>query len=231
MQHNWRGQKARIVAVDRPSKVEKLKETFTRLGMNWVQVLGFAAEREISPEVRQKVDEEVRKLVEEGRASIVPGVLFIDDAHMLDPEAYSFLTRTMESELAPIMILATNRGITRIRGTDIESPHGMPLDLLDRLLIVPTRPYTPDEIREIIRIRADEEEVPLTEEAVEELTRIGVEASLRYAVQLMEPARIIAERNGRHKVTVDDVEEAQKLFIDLKQSTKYIQEYGEKWMK
>ncbi len=194
-------------------------------------LLGFAAEREISPEVRQKVDEEVRKLVEEGRASIVPGVLFIDDAHMLDLEAYSFLTRTMESELAPIMILATNRGITRIRGTELESPHGMPLDLLDRLLIIPTRPYTPDEIREIIKIRADEEEVPLTEEAVEELTRIGSETSLRYAVQLMEPARIIAERNGRHKVTVDDVQEAQKLFIDLKQSTKYIQEYEEKWMK
>ncbi|MCE4622346.1 MAG: RsmB/NOP family class I SAM-dependent RNA methyltransferase [Desulfurococcales archaeon] len=34
------GPKARIVAVDRPSKVEKLKETFTRLGMNWIQVLG-----------------------------------------------------------------------------------------------------------------------------------------------------------------------------------------------
>ncbi len=194
-------------------------------------LLGFFAEREISPETRQRVDSEVKKWVEEGRAEIVPGVLFIDDAHMLDLEAYSFLSRAMESELAPILILATNRGLSKIRGTDIESPHGMPLDLLDRLLIIPTRPYTEDEIREIIKIRAAEEGVELSDDAVEALTKAGVETSLRYAVQLMEPARIVASRKGRDTVMAEDVEDAKKLFVDVKQSTEYIQKYGELWMK
>jgi RuvB-like protein 2 len=54
---------------------------------------------------------------EEGKADIVPGVLFIDEVHMLDIECFSFLNRALESETAPIMILATNRGITSIRGT------------------------------------------------------------------------------------------------------------------
>jgi len=137
----------------------------------------------------------------------------------------------MESDLAPILVLATNRGMTRIRGTDIESPHGIPLDLLDRLLIIRTTPYTEEEIKEIIRLRADEEEIPLTEEALEELTKIGVEHSLRYAVQLMEPARIIAERNGRTKVTVEDVRMAAKYFVDVKESIRYIQEYEEKLLR
>ncbi len=194
-------------------------------------LLGFFAEREISPEVRQRVDGEVRKWVEEGRAEIVPGVLFIDDAHMLDLEAYSFLTRAMESELAPIVILATNRGLTKIRGADIESPHGMPLDLLDRLLIIPTRPYTEDEIREIIKIRAAEEGVEMKDDALEKLTKIGVETSLRYAVQLLEPARIIASRNNRDAIIAEDVEEARRLFTDVKQSTAYIRKYEELWMK
>ena len=194
-------------------------------------LFGFEMEREISPEIRKAVDEQVRKWVSEGRGEIVPGVLFIDDAHMLDIEAFSFLSRAMESELAPIIILATNRGLTKIRGTDIESPHGIPLDLLDRLLIIPTRPYTADEIREIIKIRATEEDVELTDEALELLTKIGSETSLRYAVQLMEPARIIARRKGREEVRAEDIEEAKKLFVDVKQSVEHVKRYEQMFLK
>ncbi|MEM4475599.1 MAG: RuvB-like domain-containing protein, partial [Fervidicoccaceae archaeon] len=186
---------------------------------------------EIGHEVRKMVDEEVKRLVESRKAEMVPGVLFIDDAHMLDLETFSFLSEAMESELAPILILATNRGFTKIRGTDLVSPHGIPLDLLDRLLIIVTRPYTRDEIREILMIRADEEEVPLEKEALERLADVGIERSLRYAVQLLEPARIIAARKGRPKVTVEDVEEAARLFLDLKRSTEYVAKHEELMLK
>ena len=37
---------------------------------------------------------------------------------MLDIECFSFLNRALEDEMAPIMVMATNRGVTRIRGTD-----------------------------------------------------------------------------------------------------------------
>ena len=36
---------------------------------------------------------------------------------MLDIECYSFLNRALESDQAPILIMATNRGVTKIRGT------------------------------------------------------------------------------------------------------------------
>ncbi len=194
-------------------------------------LLGLGAAREISQEIRRGVDEEIKKLVEKREAEIVPGVLFIDDAHMLDLEAFSFLSEAMEGELAPIIILATNRGLTKIRGTDIEAPHGMPLDLLDRLLIITTRPYNEDEIREILKIRADEEEIPLSDEALEELTRIGVEKSLRYAVQLMEPAKILASRKGRLKIIKEDIDEASRLFADLKTSVDYVSKYEKLFLK
>lgn len=38
---------------------------------------------------------------------------------MLDIESFTFLNRALESTLAPIVILATNRGICTIRGTDM----------------------------------------------------------------------------------------------------------------
>jgi DNA helicase TIP49 (TBP-interacting protein) len=44
-------------------------------------------------------------------------------------------------------------GITTVRGTQHQSPHGIPIDLLDRTLIIPTVPYTKDEVKQILSIR------------------------------------------------------------------------------
>lgn len=40
-----------------------------------------------------------------------------------------------------------------IRGTNYQSPHGIPIDMLDRLLIIATTPYTEKETRQILKIR------------------------------------------------------------------------------
>jgi TBP-interacting protein len=196
-----------------------------------ISIFGFTLEREISPEARREVDQLVKKWLDQKKAELVPGVFFIDDAHMLDIESFSFLSRAMESEFAPIIILATNRGFARIRGTDIESPHGIPLDLLDRLLIIPTRPYTADEIREIIEIRAEEAEIEISPEALEKLVEIGTKTSLRYSVQLLEPARILAEERGSSRVEVEDVERARRLFVDVSVSVEYLKKYESMFLK
>ncbi len=190
----------------------------------------FGGEKEISDEVRAKTDELVKEMIDQGKAELVPGVLFIDDAHLLDLEAFGFLTKAMESEFAPLIILATNRGIAKIRGTDIESPHGIPRDLLDRLLIIPTRPYKPDEIKDIIMIRSDELDIPLTDEALEELTKVGVERSLRYALQLLEPAWIIARRAEKRAVEKEHVLEAERLFADVKKSVEIVEKFRDLMM-
>jgi len=72
---------------------------------------------------------------------------------MLDIECFSFLNRALEGELAPLVVMASNRGITRIRGTKYKSPHGIPVDLLDRMLIISTKKYDEGEIKEIVKIR------------------------------------------------------------------------------
>ena len=153
---------------------------------------------------------------------MIPGVLFIDEASLLDIETFAFLNRALEQELSPIIIFATNRGVTKIRGTDAVAPHGMPLDLLDRLLIIVTRKYQADEIREILKIRAKEEKVNLTPEALEELVKLGTQRSLRYAVQLLTPCRILAESEGRKEISKGDVIKASKLFVDVRASAEYL---------
>ncbi|NXO66381.1 RUVB2 protein, partial [Phainopepla nitens] len=149
---------------------------------------------EIKPEVREQINAKVAEWREEGKAEVIPGVLFIDEVHMLDIESFSFLNRALESDMAPVLIMATNRGITRIRGTAHRSPHGLPLDLLDRLLIIATAPYGDKETRQILKIRCEEEDVEMTEDAYAVLTRIGLETSLRYAMQLITAASLVARK-------------------------------------
>ena len=144
-------------------ELQKRKEVVHVVSLHEVDVInsrqqGFLAlfagdTGEIKAEVREQIDQKVAEWREEGKAEIVPGVLFIDEVHMLDIECFSYLNRALESDLAPVLVVATNRGITRIRGTNYKSPHGIPIDLLDRLLIIPTKPYTEQEIRLILDCR------------------------------------------------------------------------------
>ena len=192
--------------------------------------MGGAETKEIDTEIRTAVDESVKKLVDEAKAFIHPGVLFIDDSHLLDLEAFSFLGRAMESELVPIIILATNRGVTTIRGTDVKSPMGFPLDLVDRSVIIGTHEYDPDSIREILRIRSSEEKVEIENDALERLTEVGSKSSLRYAVQLLSLAAQNSKAMKRERVTVEDVERVDKLFMDIGEAAEHLKKYEEKLM-
>ena len=138
---------------------------------------------------------------------------------MLDIECFTYLNRALESSISPIVILASNRGKCTIRGTeDIVAAHGIPPDLLARLLIIPTNPYSPDEIKTIVRIRTRTEGLSVTESALEKVSEDGVKVSLRYALQLLTPASILARVNGRKEIDVVDVVECEDLFIDAKRS-------------
>jgi RuvB-like protein 1 len=144
--------------------------------------------------------------------------------HMLDIECFTYLNRALESPIAPIVILASNRGTTLIRGThDITAAHGIPPDLLARLLIIPTKPYTPSEIQTIIRLRARTEGLTISDPALDRVTDHGAKVSLRYALQLLTPSSILAKVNGRESIDAEDVEECQDLFIDAKRSAQIVE--------
>lgn len=138
---------------------------------------------------------------------------------MLDIECFSYLNRALESDQSPIVIMATNRGITTIRGTKFRSAHGIPLDLLDRSLIIMTNPYTSDEVMNILKIRCEEEDVEISEDALELLTNIGMETSLRYAIQLITSASLAATKRKASEVDIEDIRKVYELFIDVKRST------------
>ncbi|OAV89500.1 RuvB-like helicase 2 [Puccinia triticina 1-1 BBBD Race 1] len=179
---------------------------------------------EIKSELRDQINSKVADWREEGKAEIVPGVLFIDEVHMLDIECFSFLNRALETELAPIVIMASNRGWARIRGTRYKSPHGVPMDLLDRALIISTSAYSADDVRTILSIRCEEEDAILTPKALEILTRIASESSLRYGIQLITTSSMVAKRRKSKEVDVPDIKKCYSLFLDEKRSVSYLKD-------
>jgi len=179
---------------------------------------------EITEKLRSEINKVVNKYIDQGIAELVPGVLFVDEVHMLDIECFTYLNRALESTLAPIVIFATNRGMCTVRGTEVIAPHGVPVDLLDRLMIVRTMPYSLQEIVQILAIRAQIEGISVDEEAYAYLGEIGVRSTLRYAVQLLTPAKVVVNTNGREEIGKDDIEEIDSLFYDAKASAKLLAE-------
>jgi len=143
---------------------------------------------------------------------------------MLDIECFSFLNRKLEEEMAPIVIMASNRGMAKIRGTNYSSPHGLPVDLLDRVLIISTRPYAEEDIEQIIRIRCQEEDVTLTDQAIGVLTSMAMQTTMRYALQLISSADVIAKRRRSNTVDIEDLRKCYIYFNDEKRSVQWLKE-------
>lgn len=69
----------------------------------------------VSDKLRTEINKVVNRYIDQGVAELVPGVLFVDEVHMLDIECFTYLHRALESSIAPIVVFASNRGNCLIR--------------------------------------------------------------------------------------------------------------------
>lgn len=199
--------------------------------MSMLNQMGKPRKTEITEKLRAEINKIVSGYIDQGIAELVPGVLFIDEVHLLDLECFAYLNRALESNLAPIVIFATNRGMTEVTGTEMQAPHGIPIDLLDRCMIIRTVPYSLEEIAVIIQIRAKVEGIALKDDSVvAALLDVASRTSLRYATQLLTPASILSGVKGQENLTAADVKEADGLFFDAKASAKILIESGSKYI-
>ncbi|MCJ1307154.1 RuvB-like protein 2 [Agyrium rufum] len=221
-------------------ELQKRKEVVHTVSLHEIDVInsrtqGFLAlfsgdTGEIRSEVRDQINTKVGEWKEEGKAEIVPGVLFIDEVHMLDIECFSYINRALEDDLAPIVIMASNRGNTRIRGTSYRSPHGLPLDFLDRVVIVSTHAYSSEEIHKILALRAQEEDIEVTPNALALLTKMGEEAGLRYASNIITTSHLLAQKRRAKNVDVEDVQRSFKLFYNPARSVQFVEEFEKRFI-
>ena len=105
------------------------------------------------------------------------------------------------------------------------SPHGIPVDLLDRLLIIKTTTYGIEELMKILAIRASTENIKLTPEALAYLGEVGDRTSLRYCVQLLSPAWVLANTKGKSEISKEEIVDVNELFYDAKESAKLLMQH------
>lgn len=195
---------------------------------NIVSQLMAPKKTEVTDRLRSEINKVVDEYIESGVAELMPGVLFIDEVHMLDVECFTYLYRALESPMAPVVVFATNRGKTTVRGLDDKAAHGIPPEMLDRLMIIPTMKYNEEDVRKILVHRTEAENVTFDEKAFDYLSHVGSEKSLRYALQLIAPARLCAQTCGRETIEFEDVERCTKLFMDRSESLKKAEEIQKK---
>ncbi|KAF6763303.1 RuvB-like helicase 1 [Ephemerocybe angulata] len=180
-------------------------------GQDIMSVMGSlvkSGRTEVTEKLRKDVNKVAQNYVDQGVVEAVPGVVFIDEVHMLDIECFTYLNALLEDRMTPTVIFATNRGNSVVRGTtDIVSAHGhgIPVDLLDRCMIVKTKSYTTEQIAKVLQLRANVEGLKLG---------AGVRATIADA-----PASILASLAGRSQIEVEEVGEMNELFLDAKIST------------
>ena len=78
-------------------------------------------------------------------------------------------------------------------------------------------------MRRLYRVRAKVEGLAISEPALDRIAEHGSRVSLRYALQLLTPANILANVNGRNEIGPQDVEECEDLFIDARRSAKIVE--------
>jgi len=65
----------------------------------------------------------------------------------------------------------------------------------------------------------------MTEDAKELLTKIGMETSLRYSIQLITCSHIVAMKRRVGEVDIEDIRKVYGLFLDVKRSTEFCKEF------
>merc|ERR1712096_207750 len=98
------------------------------------------------------------------------------------------------------------------------------------MLIITTKPYAEEETRRIIDIRAEEEDVEMTDDAKALLTKIGTESSLRYALHLITTANLVCLKRKGQEVDIQDIRKVYSMFMDVKRSTQFLIDYQDDFM-
>merc|ERR1712139_458493 len=66
--------------------------------------------------------------------------------------------------------------------------------------------------------------------ALELLTRIGMETSLRYSIHMIMAASLCCSKRKGTEVDIEDIKRVYSLFVDVKRSTQFLMEYQSEFM-
>lgn len=85
-------------------------------------------------------------------------------------------------------------------------------------MVVKTDAYDSNQITKVLQLRANIEGIKLGAGVLERFVQEEDTRSLRYVLQLLTPASILASLAGRSQIELEDISELNELFYDSKSS-------------
>lgn len=70
----------------------------------------------------------------------------------------------------------------------------------------------------------------MNEEALEFLTEIGQDSSLRYAIQLITTSSLLAAKRRSSEVDIADIKRAYTMFLNVKRSSDYLRDHQSQYL-
>lgn len=141
-----------------------------------VQNTGF---NRINMAVRSRVD----AFITQKKAELIPGLLIIEDAHLMSFELYSFLKCTLTQEKnVPMVILV---GQKELLSETNRFAKGIYEEFFSSCLSIELGPLSFDELMAAILCRAKHEQLSLDDESVRVLAQAATVHTLRYAFSLL----------------------------------------------
>lgn len=170
---------------------------------------------EINGKKREKVDGILENWRKKGKIKLLKGILFIDDIHMLDNNCFSFLGKIIENKFSPNFIFATNCVKKKINGLKYRAPHGIPVDFLDRFLVLSTGPFSNLEIKQILEIKLKSFGNEIEDKCKLFLLRLTIECGLGYVLNIL-PMISIGKKEKILIIDLAKIKNCYKLFMDFK---------------
>ena len=81
-----------------------------------------------------------------------------------------------------------------------------------------------------MEIRGEEDDVEMSADSLDLLSKIGMETRLRYAIQMITVASLCCIKRKGTEVGIEDIKRVYSLFVDVKRSTQFLMEYQKDFM-
>ncbi|EJW04858.1 hypothetical protein EDEG_00951 [Edhazardia aedis USNM 41457] len=146
---------------------------------------------EISDFIRNNINDVVNEYVKNGNCNVIKGVLFIEDADLLDAHCISSINKILDGILSPIIILSMNK----VDENNVPI-FTVPKELLNRFLIIQMCKNTKENQKTILKAHLIAEKMEIDDETFEYLSTI----SLRQVIGLIPLLKTIPEDLSKHNV-------------------------------
>ncbi|KAJ1465407.1 ruvb-like 1 [Baffinella frigidus] len=173
-------------------KKRQIKEiTFSDL--DFINFEKFSFGDQNTPKKIELLQKELNLLVEiflhKKKAEIVPGILFIDEAHFLDLGDLYFLSKTIESKFSPLIILATNR--SKLISIKSFNYYDQTFSFMSKCLSIKINVLSRFDITKILAFKSRERRNYLTGKTLIEFYKFSEFLSIRYGFLILNFANFL----------------------------------------